>query len=122
VCAAGNEGGRPQSIGAPHETKNDIVVGNSLTSRPGVGFPSEDIRGIAGTSSRGPAMDGRLLPTVVAPGTNVSAAFSRTATVAVPIPGTGVPNPMNPAQVIDQYTFERTSQACPEVAGAGGAH
>lgn len=118
VCAAGNAGGRPQSIGAPHETKNDIVVGNSLTSRPGVGFPSEDIRGIAGTSSRGPAVDGRILPTIVAPGTNVSAAFSRTATGAVPIAGTGVADPMNPGQFIDQYTFMTgTSQACPQVAG-----
>jgi hypothetical protein len=121
VCAAGNAGGRPQSIGAPHESKNDIVVGNSLTFRPGLGsgFPSDDIRGIAGTSSRGPAVDGRLLPTVVAPGTDVSAAFSRTATAAIPIAGTGVADPMNPGQLIDQYTFMTgTSQACPHVAGA----
>ena len=80
VFSAGNTGGRPRSIPTPHECKNAIVVGNSLTSRPGQGFPSDDIRGIAGTSSRGPAVDGRILPTIVAPGTDVPSAFSRTAT------------------------------------------
>ena len=119
VFSAGNAGGRPQSITTPHESKNAIIVGNSLTSRPGQGFPSEDIRGIAGTSSRGPALDTRILPTIVAPGTDVSAAFSRTATRATPIPGTGSPDPANPGATIDQYTsLTGTSMAAPQVAGA----
>ncbi len=103
VFSAGNAGGRPRSITTPHESKNAIIVGNSLTSRPAQGFPSEDIRGIAGTSSRGPAVDMRILPTIVAPGTDVSAAFSRTSTAFTPIPGTGRPDPANPAATIDQY-------------------
>jgi hypothetical protein len=116
VCAAGNEGGNNGTISAPHESKNDIVVGNSLTSRPGR-FPSDDIRGISGTSGRGPAADGRILPTVVAPGTDVSAAFSRTSSRA-PIAGTGVPDPLNPGNVIDQYIFMTgTSQSAPHVSG-----
>ena len=119
VFSAGNAGGRPQSITAPHESKNAIIVGNSLTSRPGQGFPSEDIRGIAGTSSRGPAVDMRILPTIVAPGTDVSAAFSRTSTSFTPIPGTGAPDPANAAVTINQYTsLTGTSQAAPQVAGA----
>ncbi|MEN9612636.1 MAG: hypothetical protein RLZZ628_3450 [Bacteroidota bacterium] len=118
VCAAGNDGGRDGSIGAPHENKNTIVVGNSLTSRPGL-FPSDDIRGIAGSSGRGLAIDGRILPTVVAPGTDVSSAFSRTATSRSPIPGTGRANPLNPAEMIDQYLYlTGTSMSTPHVAGA----
>ena len=119
VFSAGNAGGRPRSITQPHECTNAIVVGSSLNSRPAEGFPADDIRGIAGTSSRGPAMDGRILPTIVAPGTNVSSALSRTATTFTPIPGTGTPDPANPAVTINQYTSQSgTSMAAPLVAGA----
>lgn len=119
VFSAGNTGGRPRSIIQPHECTNAIVVGSSLNSRPGQGFPADDIRGIAGTSSRGPALDGRILPTIVAPGTNVSSALSRTAATFTPIPGTGTPDPANPGVTINQYTSQSgTSMAAPLVAGA----
>lgn len=71
VSAAGNDGGADTTIAAPWEAKNPIVVGNSLNFRPGEFFPSDDIRGIGGTSSRGPAADGRFLPIIVAPGTDI---------------------------------------------------
>jgi len=119
VSAAGNDGGSDSSVSSPHETKNDIVVGNSLTARPGVGFPGDDIRGIKDSSGRGPAVDGRILPTVVAPGTDVSSAFARNNSLTPPIAGTGTPDPGDPATLIDRYTFmSGTSQAAPAVAGA----
>lgn len=120
VFSAGNAGGRPRSITQPHESTNAIVVGSSLNARPGEGFPADDLRGIAGTSSRGPAMDGRILPTIVAPGTNVPSALSHTSAFP-PIPGTGTPDPGNPAVTINRYTSQSgTSMSAPLVAGACG--
>jgi hypothetical protein len=76
VYSAGNAGGLPGSLTGPHEAKNVIVVGNSLTFRPGEGFAVDDIRGISDSSSRGPAADGRILPHVMAPGTDIVSARS----------------------------------------------
>jgi subtilisin family serine protease len=96
VFSAGNAGPQVQSITPPKEAKNPITVGNSLTVRPGGDV--DDIRGIATSSSRGPARDGRLLPNVVAPGTNVSSAKAGTT---------------------DEYVLKTgTSMAAPHVAGA----
>ena len=68
VFAAGNAGAASgtasqKSIEAPSEAKNTIVVAASANTRSGGNFNS-----IAGFSSRGPAADGRLLPTITAPG------------------------------------------------------
>jgi hypothetical protein len=116
VFSAGNAGPGASTITPPKEAKNPIVVGNSLTFRPGVGAV-DDIRGIAGTSSRGPALDGRIVPTVVAPGTNVSSALSETSS-RPPIAGTGAVDPANPANIINQYLLlSGTSMAAPHVAG-----
>ncbi|MCU0433968.1 MAG: S8 family serine peptidase [Bacteroidia bacterium] len=72
IFSAGNAGNSAtNTLTTPHEIKNGVVVGNSLNARPGEMFPSDDIRGIFSSSSRGPSLDGRLFPTVVAPGTNV---------------------------------------------------
>jgi hypothetical protein len=99
VFSAGNAGPNPSTITPPKEAKNPITVGNSLTFRPNFGA-ADDIRGIARSSSRGPALDGRILPNVVAPGTNVSSAWSETGNTAPPpagfgppIPNTGTPDP-----------------------------
>lgn len=96
VFSAGNEGPGEGTITPPKEAKNPIVVGNSLTFGPGPAL--DDIRGIAPLSSRGPALDGRLLPNVVAPGTNVFSADN-----------------LN----VDGHTMKSgTSMAAPHVSGA----
>jgi subtilisin family serine protease len=113
VFSAGNQGRTgPKSITPPHEAKNPIVVGNSLTFRPGVNdsrWP-DDIAGINPSSSRGPAVDGRIKPDVVATGTDVSAALSSSAdrSEMPPIPNTS-----------EKYVYlTGTSMAAPHVAGS----
>lgn len=111
VFSAGNEGPGGNTITGPKECKNPIVVGNSLTWRPGYGSP-DDVRGISTRSSRGPARDGRYVPIVVAPGTDVSSARSNWST-RDPIPSTG--NGVGK----HAYTYmSGTSMAAPHVSGA----
>ncbi|HEU4448145.1 MAG TPA: S8 family serine peptidase [Nitrososphaeraceae archaeon] len=110
IFSAGNRGDiGSKSITPPHEAKNPIIVGNSLTYRPGVSdqrWP-DDITGINPSSSRGPAVDGRIKPDVVATGTDVSAALSSSANRS-PIPNTS-----------EKYVYlTGTSMAAPHVAGA----
>jgi len=80
VFAAGNEGPLPHTIVRPHEAKNIIVVGASLNHRPGEPPANDDIRGIDTGSSRGPCLDGRLAPNVVAPGIAIVSARSFSST------------------------------------------
>ena len=72
VFSAGNSG--PGAGTVTKNPKNAILVGNELNFRPGEGNAGDDIRGINNGSSRGPADDGRTLPTVIAPGTDIISA------------------------------------------------
>lgn len=119
VSAAGNNGPGLGTIGAPWEAKNPIVVGNSLNYRPDEGN-ADDIRGILDSSSRGPTVDGRLLPNVVAPGTDVISA--RSTVDASP----GLPGAQRPLRAYrdtggttheDHTRMSGTSMASPHVAG-----
>jgi len=72
VFNAGNHGPDPSTIPAPKEAKNLITVGGIENWRE-VG----NLHTVIDYSSRGPTIDGRLFPNVVAPGEGVGAALHR---------------------------------------------
>src|SRR5581483_3455886 len=114
VFAAGNSGPAATSIESPKEAKNVVSVGASVS---GKASEERDLRGLWRRSSRGPAQDGRLLPTVVAPGTTISGARSAKTFWPATV-GTGMPDPADPAHLINEYSERMgTSMACPHVAG-----
>jgi hypothetical protein len=56
------------TLTAPHEAKNLIVTASSLNARSG------NINNLSSSSSRGPAVDGRIVPTITAPGQQIASA------------------------------------------------
>ncbi len=66
VFSAGNSGPNPTTLTAPKEAKNPIIVASSRNYRAGA------INDISSFSSRGPAVDGRILPTIAAPGETIA--------------------------------------------------
>lgn len=105
VFNAGNDGPAPSSIPAPMEAKNLITVGAIDNWRV-----AGNLHTVVEYSSRGPTLDGRLYPTVVAPGRRVGGAEHRLGGLYGPIyeiPGTdGL-----------YMSFEGTSAAAPHVSG-----
>lgn len=72
VFSAGNSGPNSSTITAPKEGKNLIVTASSRNFRVGA------IDAISTFSSRGPAADGRLVPTIAAPGEQIASARNDT--------------------------------------------
>ena len=103
VFSAGNSGPNPSTITEPKEAKNILSVANSWNARRG------NIDTIASGSSRGPAIDGRTLPTVTAPGSEIASTRNDTAgSCSTAIAGTS-----------NRYALcSGTSMASPHVAGA----
>ena len=83
IFSAGNSGPGAGTVGSPGTAKNVIAVGASEGVRAtGLAAPcqldsgADSARDIASFSSRGPTVDGRIKPDVVAPGTNIMSAAS----------------------------------------------
>jgi hypothetical protein len=104
VFSAGNSGEQgARTLTAPKEAKNVIVVASSVNARVG------SIENISGFSSRGPAVDGRIVPTIAAPGEQIASTRNDLGgNCSTPIAGTS-----------NRYAFcSGTSMAAPHVSGA----
>ncbi|MGH2544329.1 MAG: S8 family serine peptidase, partial [Ardenticatenaceae bacterium] len=103
VFSAGNSGPAPMTLTSPKEAKNLTVVASTQNYRIG------SINQVSSFSSRGPAVDGRWVPTVAAPGEEIASTRNLTGGPActTPIPGTD-----------NMYAFcSGTSMAAPHVSG-----
>ena len=139
VVAAGNDGSdadgdgkiNPRSVTSPATAKNCVTVGACENKRPefdsntyGGWWPQDfpvppqendpmanDPKQVVAFSSRGPTVDGRLKPEVVAPGTFILSTRSR----MLPLNNTAWA-PFQPSRLY--FHMGGTSMACPLTAGA----
>ncbi|HNS04170.1 MAG TPA: S8 family serine peptidase, partial [Anaerolineae bacterium] len=103
VFSAGNSGPGANTLTAPKEGKNLIIVASSMNYRVG------SINSISSFSSRGPSVDGRIVPTITTPGEQIASARNDTGgSCSTAIAGTN-----------NLYAFcSGTSMAAPHASGA----
>jgi subtilisin family serine protease len=110
VFSAGNSGA--SGLTSPKEAKNIIAVASSMSPYAG------PIDRISSFSSRGPAHDGRVAPTIAAPGETVAAARSRLPAQSCNAADTASLRPL-PPDGYGHYAFcSGTSMASPQITGA----
>ncbi|MDD3270264.1 MAG: S8 family serine peptidase, partial [Syntrophomonadaceae bacterium] len=76
VFGAGNSGPGAATITGEANSKNALAVGSSQIPRPAFSNEARYVDQAAGSSSRGPAQDGRIKPELLAPGSAVISACS----------------------------------------------
>ncbi|MBI1850852.1 MAG: proprotein convertase P-domain-containing protein [Planctomycetes bacterium] len=121
VFAAGNAGSAANTVGAPGTGKNVFTIGasenNRQTGTDGCGIANtgaDNAKDVISFSSRGPCSDGRKKPDIMAPGTHIQGAASRSTVYD----GTGVCNKFWPAGQTLYCWSSGTSHSTPAIAGA----
>ena len=121
VFAAGNAGPSSYTVSAPGTGKNVLTVGASenyrQTGTDGCGITNtgaDNAKDIISFSSRGPTADGRKKPDIMAPGTHIQGAASR----SVNYDGSGVCDMYWPTGQTLYAWSSGTSHSTPGVAGA----
>ncbi|WP_157833476.1 S-layer homology domain-containing protein [Desulfotruncus alcoholivorax] len=77
IFGAGNSGPQADGLTAEANSKNALVVGASISPRPAFESDMGGAGEVAVFSSRGPTVDGRIKPELVAPGTSIISTASR---------------------------------------------
>ncbi|MBD3237282.1 MAG: S8 family serine peptidase, partial [Candidatus Eisenbacteria bacterium] len=102
LFAAGNSGPGGGTVGSPGTAKNCVTCGATMQA------PQQE--SVASYSSRGPASDGRLKPTVMAPGGSTS--------LYIYSVNNHTGNPPSPTCSVQGSPFQGTSMATPAIAGS----
>jgi hypothetical protein len=78
VLSIMNGNGGTSSQGSPDEAKNVLTVGSTRMQQSGGGAQLSDMFALSSNSGHGPALDGRKIPHIVAPGCSVDSTTSST--------------------------------------------